>query len=82
MIVQQKYVGWLGVIVGDIVVNSGISFKASCTAKSQLLEVTPNHLEVESLLNSVKKNHGWAKEHIEELERYLTKSNKIGKAHA
>lgn len=71
MIVRQVYVGWLGVCIDRIVVNSGVSFKASEATLMQLEAVDPNPLEVELLLECVKKNHPWAIEHIEELEGYL-----------
>lgn len=71
MIVRQIYVGWLGVCIDRIVVNSGVTFKASVATLMQLEEVNPNPLEVELLLECVKKNHPWATAHIDELEGYL-----------
>lgn len=82
MLVKQRYAGWIGVMVGDVVVNAGISFKASCTAKAQLLEVRPNLVESAALLACMKENHPQAVEHISELERYLVRLKKLGKAHA
>lgn len=74
MIVRQKYVGWLGVCINKVVVNSGIIFTANIATLMQLEEVNPNPLEVELLLECVKKNNPIAQEHIVELEEYLIKN--------
>lgn len=71
MIVRQKYLGWIGVNINNVVVNSTTSFKAYSSALAQLDEAKPNPLEVELLLKCIRKNNPWAKEHIKVLEKYL-----------
>lgn len=71
MIVKQKYVGWIGVRIGNQVINTSISFTANQEALAQLEEAKPNPIEAQKLLKGIRQNNPWAKDHMGVIEKYL-----------
>ncbi|MGX8795458.1 hypothetical protein ACR6HW_05035 [Fusibacter sp. JL298sf-3] len=77
MIVRQKHVGWIGVVIDDILVNSTTSIKLSKGMYGQLEETKINPMEAEILLKAVERNHPWAKRHIKLIKAVASEKDNL-----
>ena len=53
MMVKHIHAGWVGVIVNDMVINSGISFSLKRFGTSQLREHSPSIKEMDQLVKGM-----------------------------